>query len=206
MSEGIRSGVNWIRLNWMSRIRASVLTIKRLGQARHAHQQAVAAGEDGGEDLLDHVALADDDLLQFFLHQPPVLAELLQDVAETARLGGQRAVIPSWWLSLPKHFLSAACQASGPAAPHDHQIVAAVSLTCLSRQPAKRRAGQRGVMKSRPPAKIPRLGAPSPSRRARLGLGTQAEQTLGRTSGMFYCYFTPRRRGRAMSQASPLPA
>jgi len=36
-----------------------------------------------------HVRLADDDLLQFLLHQPPVLAELLQDVAETTRLGGQ---------------------------------------------------------------------------------------------------------------------
>ena len=27
---------------------------QRLGQAGHADQQAVAAGEDGGEDLLDH--------------------------------------------------------------------------------------------------------------------------------------------------------
>ena len=61
---------------------------QRLGQARHAHQQAVAAGEDGGEHLLDHVVLADDDLLQFFLHQPPVLAELLQHVAEVSRFHG----------------------------------------------------------------------------------------------------------------------
>jgi len=45
---------------------------QRLGQPGHAH-----------------VRLADDDLLQFLLHQPPVLAELLQDVAETTRLGGQ---------------------------------------------------------------------------------------------------------------------
>ena len=88
MSDGIRSGVNWMRLNWMSRMRASVLTIKRLGQPGHADQQAMPAGEDGGEDLLDHVVLADDDLLQFLLHQPAVLAELLQDVAETARFGG----------------------------------------------------------------------------------------------------------------------
>ena len=78
MSEGIRSGVNWIRLNWMSRMRARVLTIKRLGQPRHADQQAVAAGKDRGEHLLDHVGLADDDLLQLFLHQPAMLAELLQ--------------------------------------------------------------------------------------------------------------------------------
>jgi hypothetical protein len=33
--------------------------------------------------------LADDDLLQLFLHQPPMLAEFLQDVAQTARLSGQ---------------------------------------------------------------------------------------------------------------------
>ena len=89
MSEGIRSGVNWIRLKSMSRIWASVLTISVLARPGHAHQQAVAAGEDGGEDLLDHLGLADDDLLQFLLHQPPMLAELLQDVAETAGFGGQ---------------------------------------------------------------------------------------------------------------------
>ena len=34
---------------------------ERLGQAGHADQQAVAAREDGREDLLDHVGLADDD-------------------------------------------------------------------------------------------------------------------------------------------------
>ena len=34
-------------------------------------------------------ALADDDLLQFFLHQLPMLAELLQDVAQAAGLRGQ---------------------------------------------------------------------------------------------------------------------
>jgi hypothetical protein len=37
----------------------------------------VPASEYGGEDLFDHVGLADDDLLQFVLHQPPMLAELL---------------------------------------------------------------------------------------------------------------------------------
>ena len=56
-----------------------------LGQARHAHQQAVAAGEDGGEHLLDHIRLTDDHFLQFFLHQPSVLTEFLQDVAQVSR-------------------------------------------------------------------------------------------------------------------------
>ena len=62
---------------------------QRLGQAGHADQQAMAAREDGREDLLDDVVLADDDLLQFFLHELPMLAELLQDVSETTGLGGQ---------------------------------------------------------------------------------------------------------------------
>ena len=65
-----------------------------LGQPRHAHQQAVPAGENGGEDLLDHVVLADDDLLQFLLHQPAVLAEFLENVAQTARLGGRQRETP----------------------------------------------------------------------------------------------------------------
>ena len=34
---------------------------QRLGQAGHAFQQAVAAGEQGDQHLLDHVVLADDD-------------------------------------------------------------------------------------------------------------------------------------------------
>ena len=33
-----------------------------LGQAGHAHQQHVAAGEEGDQHLLDHLLLADDDL------------------------------------------------------------------------------------------------------------------------------------------------
>ena len=35
-----------------------------LGQSGHAHQQAVAAGEEADEDLLDDVVLADDDLAE----------------------------------------------------------------------------------------------------------------------------------------------
>ena len=36
---------------------------ERLGQARHADRQAVAAGERADEHLLDHLVLADDDLV-----------------------------------------------------------------------------------------------------------------------------------------------
>jgi hypothetical protein len=49
----------------------------------------VAAGENGGEDLFDHLVLADDDLLQFLLHHPAVLAEFLQNVAKVSRGCGQ---------------------------------------------------------------------------------------------------------------------
>ena len=63
---------------------------QRLGQARHAFQQAMPAGENGGEQLLDHFALPNDDLLQFLLHQLPMLAEFLQEVSEATGLGGQR--------------------------------------------------------------------------------------------------------------------
>jgi hypothetical protein len=51
--------------------------------------------EDRGKDLLDHVVLADDDFLQFFLHELPVLAELLQNIAETTGLRGQREILLS---------------------------------------------------------------------------------------------------------------
>ena len=37
---------------------------QRLGQPRHADQQAVPAGEQGDQQLLDHLLLADDDLAQ----------------------------------------------------------------------------------------------------------------------------------------------
>ena len=65
---------------------------QRFGQARHAFQQAMAAGENRGEQLLDHVALADDDLLQFLLHQLAMLAEFLQEVSEATGLGGQTRI------------------------------------------------------------------------------------------------------------------
>ena len=63
MSQGIRSGVNWMRLNFRCSAWASVATIKRLGQAGHADRQAVAAGEEADQHLLDHLLLADDHLV-----------------------------------------------------------------------------------------------------------------------------------------------
>ena len=64
---------------------------ERLGQPGHADQQAMPAREDRREDLLDHRVLADDDLLQLALHHQPMLAKLLQHVAQIARLRGRRS-------------------------------------------------------------------------------------------------------------------
>ena len=62
MSAGIRSGVNWMRLKTRWRICASGLDEQRLGQTRHAGDQAMAAGEERDQHLIDHRVLADDDL------------------------------------------------------------------------------------------------------------------------------------------------
>ena len=80
-----------------------------LGQARHAHQQTVAAGEDGGEHLFDHVGLADDDFLKFFLHQPAMLAELLQHVAEVSGFSSGQFRISSFGLRISFVIRSFAC-------------------------------------------------------------------------------------------------
>ena len=73
MSIGIRSGVNWMRLNLSDIVSASLLTKQRLGQSRHAHQQGVPAGEQADRQPLDDVALADDDAAQLLpqsAHRP----------------------------------------------------------------------------------------------------------------------------------------
>ena len=46
------------------------------GQARYAYQQAVAAGEQGDEQFLDDLLLADDDLADLAVDAVPDLAEL----------------------------------------------------------------------------------------------------------------------------------
>ncbi len=64
ISEGIRSGVNWIRRKDRSIACARVETSSRLGQAGHALHHAMPAGEDGDENFLDDPFLPDDDLGQ----------------------------------------------------------------------------------------------------------------------------------------------
>ena len=65
MSDGIRSGVNWMRLKLRFSAVGQRADHQRLGQARHADEQAVAAGEDGDQQLFDDPLLADDRLAQF---------------------------------------------------------------------------------------------------------------------------------------------
>ena len=61
---------------------------ERLGQSGHADEQAVAAREDGGQDLLDDLALADDDAAELAEHLGAFLAELGEDLGLT--IGGHR--------------------------------------------------------------------------------------------------------------------
>ena len=77
MSEGIRSGVNWMRLNSSDSAVGQRADHQRLGQPRHAHQQAMAAGEHGDQQLLDHLLLADDHPAQLLGDQPVGLVEFL---------------------------------------------------------------------------------------------------------------------------------
>ena len=82
MSEGIRSGVNWMRLKRDVENLADRADHERLGQAGHADQQAMAAREDGGQDLLDDFGLADDRALELVDHLLASLAELGQVFAD----------------------------------------------------------------------------------------------------------------------------
>ncbi len=67
MSDGIRSGVNWMRLKRQVERLGQRADHERLGQARHAHEQGVAAAEDRHQQLVEHLLLADDDLADFLL-------------------------------------------------------------------------------------------------------------------------------------------
>ena len=60
MSEGIMSGVNWMRRNERLEIRATVLTSSVLASPGTPTSKHVAAGEQADEQLLDDVVLADD--------------------------------------------------------------------------------------------------------------------------------------------------
>ena len=74
MSLGIRSGVNCTRRNVELERLPERAHEQRLAQARHAFEQAVAAGEQADEQLLDDGFLPDDDASDRRAH----LRELLE--------------------------------------------------------------------------------------------------------------------------------
>ena len=57
-----------------------------LRQPGDTFQQAVSARENRREQLFHHVLLADNHLLQFELHQLPIMDEFLEQIAQAARL------------------------------------------------------------------------------------------------------------------------
>ena len=67
---------------------------QRLGQPGHADQQDVAAGEDRRQDLLDHLALADDDLAQLGDHHVARVAELVEELGDPVAGGGHAVCRP----------------------------------------------------------------------------------------------------------------
>ena len=79
MSDGIRSGVNWMRLNFRSSTRAIEWMSSVLARPGHADDQAVAADEQRQQHLVDDLVLADDELLQLF---DDALAAVLHPVGE----------------------------------------------------------------------------------------------------------------------------
>ena len=60
MSDGIRSGVNWMRLNTSPSVCAMVRTSSVFADAGHAGDQAVPAHEQRDQHLLEHLLQADD--------------------------------------------------------------------------------------------------------------------------------------------------
>ena len=91
MSLGIRSGVNWMRENLRSSTCAIVLIEQRLRQARHADDQAVAAGEQRQQHVLDHFLLTDDELVQL---GDDLVVSGFEAVGERDVVGAIRALVP----------------------------------------------------------------------------------------------------------------
>ena len=78
MSAGIRSGVNWMRLNFRFERLGQRADQQRLAQARHAFQQAVPADEHARQHAVDDVVVADDHPADLLLDRRIALAKLLR--------------------------------------------------------------------------------------------------------------------------------
>ena len=78
MSAGIRSGVNWMRVNLQVERLGERAHQQRLAQARHAFQQAVAADEQARQHAVDDVVVADDHAADLLVHRRVATAKLLR--------------------------------------------------------------------------------------------------------------------------------
>ena len=98
---------------------------QRLGQARHAFQQAVAAAEQRDQQFLDHLGLADDDLGQ-------LVDDLLPGGAESFDGGGVVRGSDSWSLMGGPCWLSVVtmCHGYGVATRRSRRIVGHASPRC----------------------------------------------------------------------------
>ncbi len=90
ISLGIRSGVNWIRLNSSVSDCASECTIRVLARPGDALEDAMAAGEDGHQELLDDLVLPDD-LSGDLLPDPVVRRAQLFQFGEVELIGSRGA-------------------------------------------------------------------------------------------------------------------
>ena len=82
MSAGIRSGVNWMRLNFRCSASASARISAVLPRPGHAFEQRVAADEEAGEHAVDDLFVADDRLGDLRLHGAIVAAELVAELLD----------------------------------------------------------------------------------------------------------------------------
>ena len=85
MSIGIRSGVNWMRLNFSDIVSASLLTSSVLARPGTPINRRVAAGKQADRQLFDHIVLADDDSAQLAAESAVELAQFVDRCAHGHR-------------------------------------------------------------------------------------------------------------------------
>ena len=85
MSAGIRSGVNWMRLNEQSMTSASVRTSIVLPSPGTPSSSAWPLAMQADQRLADEFVLADDDLLDLALDRPGAVGESSTDSSVAAR-------------------------------------------------------------------------------------------------------------------------
>ena len=77
MSAGIRSGVNWMRRKVWLRSEEKVETMRVFARPGNAFENAVAAAEQGGEELFDDRLLAHNDATHAFGDLKILLVKLI---------------------------------------------------------------------------------------------------------------------------------